>query len=499
MIAGISIAGTSIEAAGRTRMPRDAARRPLGDRTRHVPQPPLGVILTGGRATRLRPLSDAMPKSLIPLLNRPLIAYAMESLAAAGLTEIVVVVGPTDERTGPAAIEAAPPGVTVTVAVQREPKGSGDALTSVGDALDGRHVAVAAVDAILRGDLRPHVDAFMASGYDAWLVLHETDRPREMGIVVIEGDRVTHLEEKPAEPRSNLALVGIWMVAPDVVAEMRREPLVSPRGEVELSGTLAVMHEHGRPIGGSVFAGDWLDAGTLASLLVAQGVLLRAWQRLPGAGKREGAPLLLEQAGDRPRRAVGDLVERTVDRGQRRRTDALSGRRIARPEGGGNPAPREQGTLVDARLQLGSRAMRPHPAEVVRQHEHHAQFRAPVGRQPSQARLRFSHRAGRHVLRLDGEEGVKGVRDVVAGHGVEAGERHEPVLFALADQADVGVEARVIARHVIETPEHAEHGDEGEPHGQPTLPASLKTPHRESHEGSKLSARHSEAYLRHGR
>lgn len=237
-------------------------------------QPPLGVILTGGRATRLRPLSEDMPKSLIPLLNRPLIAYSMDLLAAAGLREIVVVVGPQDDRTGPAAIEAAPPGVTVTVAVQHEPKGSGDAMTSVGDALEGRHVVVAAVDTILRGDLRPHVEAFMASGYDAWFVLHETDRPKEMGIVVLEGDRVLHLEEKPAEPRSNLALVGIWMVAPAVVAEMRAHPMVSPRGEVELSGTLSVLHEQGRPMGGSVFAGDWLDAGTLAALVGTQGALL---------------------------------------------------------------------------------------------------------------------------------------------------------------------------------------------------------------------------------
>ena len=250
-----------------------------------MPQPPLGVILTGGRATRLRPLSDDTPKSLIPLLNRPLLAYSMELLASAGLTEIVVVVGPTDARTGPAAEFFALPGVTVTVAVQHEPKGSGDALTSVGDALEGRHVVVAAVDTILRGDLRPHVDAFMASGVDAWFVLHETDRPREMGIVVLEGDRVTHLEEKPAEPRSNLALVGIWMVAPEVVAEMRRTPLVSPRGEVELTGTLSVLHEQGRPMGGSVFEGDWLDAGTLSALLSTQAALLgdRLWMMAPDA------------------------------------------------------------------------------------------------------------------------------------------------------------------------------------------------------------------------
>ncbi|MSQ42571.1 MAG: hypothetical protein EXR65_06030, partial [Dehalococcoidia bacterium] len=152
--------------------------------------------------------------------------------------------------------------------------GSGDALTSVGEALEGRHVVVAAVDTILRGALRPHVDAFLASGAAAWFVLHETDRPREMGIAVLEGDRVVDLEEKPAAPRSHLALVGIWMLAPEVVSEMRRAPLRSPRGEVELSGTLSVMHRQGRRMGGSVFAGEWLDAGTLAALIAAQGALL---------------------------------------------------------------------------------------------------------------------------------------------------------------------------------------------------------------------------------
>jgi len=239
-----------------------------------MPQPPLGVILTGGRATRLRPLSEGMPQSLIPLLTRPLIAYSMDLLAAAGLREIVVVVGPADDRTGPAAIEAAPPGVTVTVAVQHEPKGSGDAMTSVGDTLDGRHVVVAAVDTILLGDLRPHVEAFMASGYDAWYVLHETDRPKEMGIVVLEGQRVLHLEEKPAEPRSNLALVGIWMVSPRAVERLRANPAVSIRGEIELSGTLATMHAEGFPMGGAEYRGDWLDTGTLASLLATQRALL---------------------------------------------------------------------------------------------------------------------------------------------------------------------------------------------------------------------------------
>lgn len=245
-----------------------------------LPPAPLGVILTGGRATRLRPLSDGMPKSLIPLLNRPLIAYSMEMLRRAGITEVVIVVGGQDERTGPAAVEVAPPGMTVHVAMQAEPKGSGDALLSAGALLDGRPVVVAAVDTVLRGNeadpgsLGEQVRAFLASGMDAWYVLHETDRPREMGIVVLDGERVLHLEEKPAEPRSNLALVGIWMVSSRAVERLRANPALSVRGEVELTGTLSVMHGEGYAMGGAEFRGEWLDTGTLASLLATQRALL---------------------------------------------------------------------------------------------------------------------------------------------------------------------------------------------------------------------------------
>jgi glucose-1-phosphate thymidylyltransferase len=185
-----------------------------------------------------------------------------------------VVVGPDDDRTGPAARDWAPEGVEVSVAVQQEPRGSGDALTSAGAALDGRRVVVAAVDTVLRGDLRPHVDAFLKSGRDGWLVLHETDRPREMGIVVLDGDRASYFEEKPDDPPSNLALVGIWMVGPAVVERLRSAPKLSPRGEVELSGTMADMRREGTEIGASVFDGDWLDTGTLRSLLETQRALL---------------------------------------------------------------------------------------------------------------------------------------------------------------------------------------------------------------------------------
>jgi glucose-1-phosphate thymidylyltransferase len=237
--------------------------------------PPLGVVLTGGRATRLRPLSASLPKALIPLLNRPLIAYSLEMLASAGIEEIVVVVGKDDDRTGDVARQCAPMGVRVSITVQQTPHGSGDALISAGAVLDGRTVVVAAVDTVLRGELRPHVEAFRADPEAvAWVVVHETDRPREMGIVVLDGNRATYFEEKPADPPSNLALVGIWMLAPAVIERLRTHPTVTARGEVELTHEIALMRHEGHAVGGSVFEGDWLDTGMLRSLLDTQRALL---------------------------------------------------------------------------------------------------------------------------------------------------------------------------------------------------------------------------------
>lgn len=246
--------------------------------------PALGVVLTGGLGTRLHPLTRSLPKSMVPLLNRPLVAYAVEMLASAGIEEVAVVVSARDRRTEAVARRAAPPGMRLSVAVQREPRGSGDAVLSVGSALRGRRAVVVAVDTVLTGgSLAPHVAAFSSGGEVARLVLHTTDRPREMGIVELaaDGERVVHLEEKPAAPRSRLALVAVWMLAPPAVERLRSAPHVNQKGENDLSGTLARMVGEGAHLAGSLWEGEWLDGGSLAGLLHAQGRLLAAGGRRP--------------------------------------------------------------------------------------------------------------------------------------------------------------------------------------------------------------------------
>ena len=237
----------------------------------------LGVVLTGGLGRRLHPLTLELPKSMVPLLNRPLVAYALDLLTGAGIEEVVVVVGGDDEKTGPAVMAASRPGLRIEVASQPEPRGSGDALLSVGAALDNRLVVVIAVDTLLDGGtLAPHVAAFGDGDEVARVILHTTNRPHDMGIVELspDGERITHFEEKPAEPRSNLALVGVWMLTPVVVDRLRSAPHVNSNGEVDLSGTIAEMVSEGAYLSGSIWEGRWFDGGSLTGLLHAQEWLL---------------------------------------------------------------------------------------------------------------------------------------------------------------------------------------------------------------------------------
>ena len=235
---------------------------------------PLGVILTAGKGTRLQPLTPATPKSLVPLLNRPLAAYAIELVADLGLREIVVVVSAGDESTADRVRELAPPDVTVSIAVQHDAKGPGDAVLSVGSALDDRAVFVRAVDTVLLGSARDAARRFLDGEADAGLLLKPVADPRAFGVATLDGERVTQLEEKPEQPRSDLALVGLWMLRPPAIERLRTNPFINAKGESDLTATVGVLVSEGAPVAGWVFTGEWLDGGTLEGLLHAQSRLL---------------------------------------------------------------------------------------------------------------------------------------------------------------------------------------------------------------------------------
>ena len=280
---------------------------------------PLGVVLTAGLGTRLRPLTPATPKPLVPLLNRPLIAYALDLMRHLGLREVAVVTGPDDDRTRGYVEAHSPPALKVSTAVQREPRGPGDAVAAVGDALDGRTVVVLAVDTVLTGVDPRLLDGFEASGAAAGLLLQTVEDPRAFGVAVLDGDRIVDLEEKPEHPRSDLALVGLWVLAPAAVERVRRDPYINAKGESDLTATVSAMLAEGSDVRGWLLDGEWLDGGTLEGLLHAQSRLLAraddAVDTAPDAvvtNSTVHSPVLI---GSRARVEASDLAEVVVGDG----------------------------------------------------------------------------------------------------------------------------------------------------------------------------------------
>ncbi len=235
--------------------------------SRHTRQP-LGVILNGGLGTRLRPITPGLPKALVPVLNRPLIDYSIEYLVRLGLREIAIVVSPGDQESARRAVAVAPAGVALHVVVQFEANGIGAAVSCVGPLLDERVVVVLAADTLLIGDTGDHLGAFTASSAGAGLVLAPVPDPRSFGVAVLDGARVVELEEKPEIPRSNLALVGLWLLAASAVERVRTNPVINSKGESDLTATVAELLAEQHEVLGWVTDGEWLDAGTVEGFLL---------------------------------------------------------------------------------------------------------------------------------------------------------------------------------------------------------------------------------------
>ena len=143
-----------------------------------------------------------------------------------------------------------------------------------------------AVDTVLRGVGSEQIDAFLAAQADAGLLLAPVEDPRAFGVALLSGDLVVDLEEKPSAPKSDLALVGVWLLGPRVIERLRNDPVIKPNGEADVTSTIAAaMREQDARVLGWPIAGEWLDTGTLEGLLHTQAHLLRD---IPEPARGEG-------------------------------------------------------------------------------------------------------------------------------------------------------------------------------------------------------------------
>jgi glucose-1-phosphate thymidylyltransferase len=232
-----------------------------------------GLILSGGRGTRLRPITYTSAKQLVPVANKPILFYGLEALAASGLTEVGIVVGDTHQEIRDAVGDGSRWGVRVTYIPQAAPLGLAHAVLTAEPFLRGEPFVMYLGDNLIREPLAPLVARFQAEAPAAQILLAKVPNPHEFGVALLEGRRVVRLVEKPAIPPSDLALVGVYMFDHHVF-EAARAIRPSGRGELEITDAIQHLIDTGRPVNSHVIEGWWKDTGKLEDLLEANRIVL---------------------------------------------------------------------------------------------------------------------------------------------------------------------------------------------------------------------------------
>jgi glucose-1-phosphate thymidylyltransferase len=232
-----------------------------------------GLILSGGRGTRLRPITYTSAKQLVPVANKPILFYGLEALAASGLEEIGIVVGDTHQEIRDAVGDGRRWGVRVTYIPQTAPLGLAHAVLTAETFLRGRPFVMYLGDNLIREPLAPLVARFQAEGPAAQILLAKVPNPQDFGVALLDGGRVVRLIEKPTAPPSDLALVGVYMFDDHVFAAARGiRP--SGRGELEITDAIQYLIDQGLAVRAHVIEGWWKDTGKLEDLLDANRIVL---------------------------------------------------------------------------------------------------------------------------------------------------------------------------------------------------------------------------------
>jgi glucose-1-phosphate thymidylyltransferase len=251
------------------------------------------LVLAGGRGTRLRPITHTSAKQLVPVANKPVLFYGLEAIRDAGIKEVGIVVGDPaemlrpDHRTGEqvtvmvnsqAEIRAAVGdgsrfGLKVTYIVQEAPLGLAHAVKIAESFMAGEPFVMYLGDNLIKDGIAPFAREFTVEKPNAQILLAKVRNPQDFGVAELEGDRVVRLEEKPKHPRSDLALVGVYLFDATIFEAVNTiKP--SPRGELEITDAIQMLIDSGKRVRSHVIGGWWKDTGKVEDMLEGNRMML---------------------------------------------------------------------------------------------------------------------------------------------------------------------------------------------------------------------------------
>ncbi|HLH23995.1 MAG TPA: glucose-1-phosphate thymidylyltransferase [Chloroflexota bacterium] len=237
-----------------------------------------GLVLSGGLGTRLRPLTYTGAKQLVPIANKPVLFYALEDLVEAGVTDIGIVVGDTQAQIRDAVGDGSQFGARVTYLPQDAPRGIAHGILIAREFLGDDPFVLFLGDNFLREGIVPFVEAFRRGGANAQILLYRVRTPQDFGVAELRDGEVVRVVEKPKDPPSDLAVIGIYMFdrhVHQIVEELRP----SGRGELEITDTIQGLIDQGKRVVPQIVSGWWIDTGKKDDMLEANRLILETLDR----------------------------------------------------------------------------------------------------------------------------------------------------------------------------------------------------------------------------